>query len=371
VVDKLDNEMNNQEQNEIEVEDDDNSIDVDSAMISDIDSDSSNNGNNSEFQDDESNTLIIEDTEDDMEILHSNSDMTNDDTDSRDNADRIKEREDKETVDQFLGIRAMPDNATFFELFKAQIQADFAPFLIIIPKPIKKLISKNAKILGKKIRVAIQGPLTPFVIVASKLLKLLGNGIIYIGDDIVKLSSFLSTFDDSELRQKLRSEKQMGSQIMLRDESLQNNLEEIVDVIDMDDRELVDNTEDRDIIDSNSDSVGDRDSYSSLIEEDSIPKDSSKDELHSVIEDYTNIVKEQILRDSKDGEDLRSNDGEDERLVEVVGEGDSTEGIERADVEEVMNSQRISEDEGIDNSEDIVGDEADSSDEIEGDEIEV
>lgn len=369
VVDKLDNEMNNQEQNQIEVEDDDdNSIDVDSAMISDIDSDSRYNVINSNFEIDESNTSIVKDTEDDMEILHSNFDTTNDDiNDTRDNADRIKEREDKETVDRFLGIRAMPDNATFFELFKAQIQADFAPFLILIPKPIKKLISKNAKILGKKIQIAVQGPLTPFVIVTSKLLKLLGNGIIYIGDDIVKLSSFLSTFDDSELRQKLRLEsKQMGSQIMLNDECLQSNEEEVVNIIDIDDRELVDNIEDRDIIDNNSDS--DSVSYSGLIEGDSMPKDSSNDELHSVIEDNTNIRREQNFRDNRDDDGVERS--ADEWLAEVVGEGDSTEGIKTVNIENVKNSQSFNEDEVIDYTENLTGDGSDGRDDIEGEDVE-
>jgi hypothetical protein len=157
----------------------------------------------------------------------------------------------------------MPDNATFWELFKAQINADFAPFLIIIPKPIKKMISKNAMILGKKIQVAIQGPLTPFVVVASKLLKLLGNGVIYIGGDIVKFSALLASFDDSELRQKLRLDsQQIAGQILTNEDSLQNNEDktEIVDNVDegdgrLDDRIIEDdiegtNIEDRNITDN-------------------------------------------------------------------------------------------------------------------------
>jgi hypothetical protein len=252
-LDKLDYILNSQEQDETEVESMQNNL--------------IENDDNTDNQDEnESNTVIVEDTKDD--IMNSKFDHNSNDeieiSDSQDedelNTIRLKEREDKETVDSFLGMRAMPDNATFWELFKAQINADFAPFLIIIPKPVKKIISKNFMILGKKIQIAIQGPLTPFVVVASKLLKLLGNGVIYIGDDIVKFSAFLSSFDDSELRQKSRLEsQQIAGQIMSNDDSLQNNEDEteIVVSIDGGDRELANrNIEGRSITsDSDSDSA--------------------------------------------------------------------------------------------------------------------
>lgn len=187
---KMDESLDNEKQNKIEVElvrtdlieedGDDQLVNVDDIVILNSDSDSSSDSNIIDNRDeDELNKVMIKNAEDQRKIENT-----------------------------ILGMRAMPDNATFWELFKAQIQADFAPFLIIIPRPIKKLIQKNALIVGKKLQIAIQGPLTPFVVVTGKIFKLLGNSIVYVGEDVIKFASFLSSFDDTEFRQKLRQESQ-------------------------------------------------------------------------------------------------------------------------------------------------------------------
>ena len=104
----------------------------------------------------------------------------------------LAENEDKKIIEGvLLGMRALPDNATFWELFKAQIQADFAPILIIIPRPIKKLIASSSIKLAHRLKAVIGGPITPMIVVAGRILGIIGNSVVYIGEDVVKISQFL------------------------------------------------------------------------------------------------------------------------------------------------------------------------------------
>ena len=112
----------------------------------------------------------------------------------------LAQQEDKRVIeDVLLGMRALPDNATFWELFKAQVCADFAPILIIIPRPIKKLIAENAVKVGRKLKVILVGPMTPMISVAGKVIGIIGNGIIYVGEDVVKLADFLVSVANKSL----------------------------------------------------------------------------------------------------------------------------------------------------------------------------
>ena len=104
---------------------------------------------------------------------------------------------DKKIIDNvLLGIRAMPDNATIWELFKAQVQADFAPFLIIIPKPIKRLISRNIVKAALKLQVIFLGPTIHMVCVAGRVVGVVGQSVVRIGEDIIKVSHFISSADN-------------------------------------------------------------------------------------------------------------------------------------------------------------------------------
>lgn len=104
--------------------------------------------------------------------------------------------EDKKIIDNvLLGIRAMPDNATIWELFQAQIQADFAPILIILPRPIKRLIGRNIVKVAQKLQIIFLGPTIHMVCVAGRVVEVVGQSLIRIGEDVIKVSHFISSAD--------------------------------------------------------------------------------------------------------------------------------------------------------------------------------
>ena len=113
-------------------------------------------------------------------------------------ADTSKEEETKRVLENvLLGMRAMPDDASFWDLMKAQIQADFAPFLIIIPRPVKRMIAKGAVRLVERLKVIIGGPLAPMIVTAGRVLKLAGEGVVYVGNDVVRFAVFLTSVGDN------------------------------------------------------------------------------------------------------------------------------------------------------------------------------
>ena len=126
----------------------------------------------------------------------------------QENSDSTEQKDKRVIEDVLLGMRALPDNATFWELFKAQVCADFAPILIIIPRPIKKLIASNAVKLGRKLKLIFGGPIIPMISVAGKVIGIIGNGVIYVGEDIVKLADFLVSVGNKPL---LESQQQINS----------------------------------------------------------------------------------------------------------------------------------------------------------------
>jgi hypothetical protein len=116
------------------------------------------------------------------------------------NEDPPSRAEDKKIIENvLLGMRAMPDNATIWELFQAQVQADFAPILIVIPRPIKRLIASNAVKIAQKLRVIVGGPMIPMFITAGRVLRVAGKSIVFIGEDILRLSNFILTTWDGNV----------------------------------------------------------------------------------------------------------------------------------------------------------------------------
>ena len=118
-------------------------------------------------------------------------------TQNVDDDKNIGHEEDKKIIDNvLLGIRAMPDNATIWELFKAQVQADFAPILIIIPRPIQRLIGRNIVKAAQKLQVIFLGPTIHMICVAGRVVEVVGKGVVRIGEDIIKVSHFISSADN-------------------------------------------------------------------------------------------------------------------------------------------------------------------------------
>ena len=100
-------------------------------------------------------------------------------------------RNDDEMIidNTIIGMRSMPDDATVWELLKAQVQADFGPILIIIPRPLKRLIRKN---IVRFVSITTEA-LKPMLMVAGKILDTTGRTIIYVGEDIIRLSQCLQS----------------------------------------------------------------------------------------------------------------------------------------------------------------------------------
>lgn len=101
-------------------------------------------------------SLFYDDSNDDITV-NDNNDITV----KKINDISNKEIEDKIAIDTLLGIFALPPNLSVWELFKAQVRADVAPFLIIIPRPIKKMIAKHFTTYGGKLKAVLQGAMFP------------------------------------------------------------------------------------------------------------------------------------------------------------------------------------------------------------------
>eukprot|EP01040_Poterioochromonas_malhamensis_P007541 gene7543-8142_t len=70
-----------------------------------------------------------------------------------------------------------PDNVTVWELFKLQVQQDFAPFLLLIPKPVKQRIAEEVRQSSHRVRLILSGALSPMLFSLSKLINNLGQSL--------------------------------------------------------------------------------------------------------------------------------------------------------------------------------------------------
>lgn len=115
----------------------------------------------------------------------------------------IKEEKDRQVInDVILGLHTLPADATPWDLLKAQVQADFAPFLIIIPKPVKRFIAAKAVILLDQFCRTVEGPATPMIRAGGKILGVVGSLLEYVGKDVQKLSKAMIIFGDNKNNNK-------------------------------------------------------------------------------------------------------------------------------------------------------------------------
>lgn len=70
-----------------------------------------------------------------------------------------------------------PENVTVWELFKLQVQQDFAPFLLLIPKPVKQRIAEEVRQSSHRVRLILSGALSPMLFSLSKLINNLGQSL--------------------------------------------------------------------------------------------------------------------------------------------------------------------------------------------------
>ena len=84
----------------------------------------------------------------------------------------------------------LPNNATAWQMLKAQIYADFAPFLILIPKPVKTYILQQSKLILHSIRHILKGIYQPIVSMypIRMCISSVGYTFIRLGQGLVALS---------------------------------------------------------------------------------------------------------------------------------------------------------------------------------------
>ena len=78
----------------------------------------------------------------------------------------------------------VPEGATFWDLFSAQVMNDFGPLLRLIPEPIKKVCAENGQIMAKPLQQALSGAVGPMLGVAGKFLNVAGRGLIRLSEGV-------------------------------------------------------------------------------------------------------------------------------------------------------------------------------------------
>lgn len=71
----------------------------------------------------------------------------------------------------YIGDQLLPADASIADMFVAQIKADLAPFLLLVPPPVKRFVAAEAKKFHSLLSGVIDGAVTPFIAPARKLLS--------------------------------------------------------------------------------------------------------------------------------------------------------------------------------------------------------
>ena len=99
-------------------------------------------------------------------------------------------------TNNILARRELPDNATVWELFKEQIRSDFAPLIMILPKPFKAFIVDQYNTMKDPLRKIILGASEPMLNSLHFIFKNVGNMMIIIGEECSKLASSIAVEKD-------------------------------------------------------------------------------------------------------------------------------------------------------------------------------
>eukprot|EP01039_Chlorochromonas_danica_P004570 gene4569-5010_t len=78
-------------------------------------------------------------------------------------------------------------NLSVFAMMMEQMQSDFAPFLMLIPKPWKAWIKQTTLRTFEEIKFTLIGAMAPMVITAGKTLQQCSKGIIWMAKALVRL----------------------------------------------------------------------------------------------------------------------------------------------------------------------------------------
>ena len=85
----------------------------------------------------------------------------------------------------------LPDNSGFWELFKAQIASDIAPFWRVVPAPVKTFLKDQARHL-KPAMVAVAGATGPMLGILSKAVAASGHGLLRLSQEMEVWSDMAS-----------------------------------------------------------------------------------------------------------------------------------------------------------------------------------
>lgn len=133
-----------------------------------------------------------------------------------------------------LARRELPDNATVWEILKEQIRSDLAPFLILIPGPIKRYISIQFIQLIHTIKIASIGALQPLTKPLSKVIMLLGKSLIQLARhlDVSQLPN--STYDiatNDVIHSSTSNNLAVTTLSMVDSSNINNDDDEVIEII--------------------------------------------------------------------------------------------------------------------------------------------
>jgi len=152
----------------------------------------SNSDYDDDINDDESSVItmsINHGTEDYVrDIDDVNDDRTNDDSIVSSLIDDRK----KDTDTVF-------DNNSIWELLKQQIKSDFAPFLLLIPRPIKIFISNQFNSAYRSLKIITYSAVQPLLVVVNKYVLLFGMKLFHVKNQFNLLLNYISNIVNVEV----------------------------------------------------------------------------------------------------------------------------------------------------------------------------
>jgi len=109
------------------------------------------------------------------------------------------------TVEGWNHKKPIPEGATFWDLFFAQVASDLGPVWRIIPEPVRLAVAQHSKVMAKPLRQALCGAVGPMLKVASKMMVLAGKGLVNLGGQVSSLSLHIATLADGGAPHRLEA----------------------------------------------------------------------------------------------------------------------------------------------------------------------
>jgi hypothetical protein len=133
-------------------------------------------------------------SEDRAPVIEEYEDLLEQQQDQEDHYEQQQEEEDEEDVNpqaELARKHGLPDDSGFWELFKAQVMSDVAPFLAVVPAPVKAFVKDQVQHL-KPALVAATGAAGPMIGVLSKVVAAGGRGLVRLSEEMEQWSQVVS-----------------------------------------------------------------------------------------------------------------------------------------------------------------------------------